>query len=131
MDLAGSERSIDSMFHDADQRKEGAQINASLMALKQVVRERVAGTDSSLSYRKSKLTQLLKTSLCIPDARCGGGVELLLFCESRLCCREFGTVEPWVQPLSLCLDWLCLSPTQDRCDCDCLPVQQGHRALAR
>lgn len=34
VDLAGSEHRIDSMYHGAERRKEGAQINASLMALK-------------------------------------------------------------------------------------------------
>jgi hypothetical protein len=32
VDLAGSEHKIDSMYHDAQRRKEGAQINSSLMA---------------------------------------------------------------------------------------------------
>ena len=41
VDLAGSEHKIDSMWHGADRRKEGAQINASLMALKDCIRERV------------------------------------------------------------------------------------------
>jgi kinesin family protein 2/24 len=69
VDLAGSEQKGDSMYHDADRRKEGAAINSSLMALKAVVRERVKGTDTSSLYRNNKLTQLLKTSFCIKEAR--------------------------------------------------------------
>ena len=33
VDLAGSEKNIDSMYHSAQRRKEGAQINASLAQL--------------------------------------------------------------------------------------------------
>eukprot|EP01043_Picozoa_sp_COSAG02_P029979 COSAG02_NODE_1892_length_10483_cov_5.538424_4_plen_995_part_00 len=69
VDLAGSEQKGDSMYHDAERRKEGAHINSSLMALKAVVRERVRGTDNSALYRNAKLTQLLKTSFCIKEAR--------------------------------------------------------------
>jgi kinesin family protein 2/24 len=43
VDLAGSEKNIDSMHHSAQRRKEGAQINASLMALKECVRARASG----------------------------------------------------------------------------------------
>jgi kinesin family protein 2/24 len=68
VDLAGSEHKIDSMWHDADRRKEGAQINASLMALKDCIRARVDGSDKSFSYRKSKLTMLLKTSFASPGS---------------------------------------------------------------
>ena len=34
VDLAGSERGSDSMYHTAEQRKQGAAINASLAVLK-------------------------------------------------------------------------------------------------
>lgn len=40
VDLAGSEHRIDSMHHTAQRRKEGAEINASLMALKSVIHAR-------------------------------------------------------------------------------------------
>ena len=97
VDLAGSEQSIDSMHHDADRRKEGAQINSSLMALKDCIRARHAdhkrarrgsrpgdgaGNSGAAAraeaaaqlkrgglYRRSKLTLLLKRSLASPDAR--------------------------------------------------------------
>lgn len=42
VDCAGSERKEDSMYHTKEQREEGAQINASLHALKECVRMRAA-----------------------------------------------------------------------------------------
>jgi kinesin family protein 2/24 len=59
VDLAGSEHRIDSADHDAARRKEGAQINASLSALKECVRSRARG-EAFVPYRKSKLTHLLR-----------------------------------------------------------------------
>ena len=52
VDLAGSEHRIDSMYHTAKLRKEGGQINASLMALKQCVHAKAAGKNASHVYRK-------------------------------------------------------------------------------
>ena len=69
VDLAGSEKNIDSMHHSAQRRKEGAQINASLMALKECVRARASGKNRSHVYRKSKLTMALKGSFVLPTAR--------------------------------------------------------------
>ena len=60
VDLAGSEQSIDSMHHTAERRKEGANINSSLLALKECVRSRAERKNSSFHYRKSKLTMALK-----------------------------------------------------------------------
>ena len=69
VDLAGSEHRIDSMYHSSELRKEGAKINASLMALKSCVHARAAGKDASHEYRKSKLTMALKSSFILPTAR--------------------------------------------------------------
>ena len=69
VDLAGSEHRIDSMYHSADRRKEGAVINASLMALKECIRAKAAGKNASHQYRKSKLTMALKASFLAPTAR--------------------------------------------------------------
>ena len=69
VDLAGSEHRIDSMYHNADRRKEGANINASLMALKDCIRARAAGKNASHQYRKSKLTMALKSSFLLPSSR--------------------------------------------------------------
>jgi kinesin family protein 2/24 len=67
VDLAGTERNKDSMHHDAKLRKEATEINRSLMALKDCVRERAQGA-AHVSYRKDKLTQLLKSCFTSPDA---------------------------------------------------------------
>ena len=69
VDLAGSEHRIDSMYHTAKLRKEGGQINASLMALKQCVHAKAAGKNASHVYRKSKLTMALKMSFMLPSAK--------------------------------------------------------------
>ena len=69
VDLAGSEHRIDSMYHTAKLRKEGAQINASLMALKQIVHAKAKGKNCSHIYRKSKLTMALKMSFLLPTAK--------------------------------------------------------------
>lgn len=69
VDLAGSEHKIDSMYHSAERRKEGAAINASLMALKECIRSRASGNNASHHYRKSKLTMALKSSFMLPSAR--------------------------------------------------------------
>eukprot|EP00916_Digyalum_oweni_P005305 GHVL01009289.1.p1 GENE.GHVL01009289.1~~GHVL01009289.1.p1 ORF type:complete len:631 (-),score=95.34 GHVL01009289.1:2901-4793(-) len=64
VDLAGSERNADSATHDAERRKECAQINSSLMNLKECVRQRALmrkGVDNArIPYRQAKLTMVLK-----------------------------------------------------------------------
>ena len=64
VDLAGSERSKDSMYHDQQLQKETAEINSSLMALKDCVRELSRGS-SHIPFRSSSLTQLLRS--CFTD----------------------------------------------------------------
>ena len=73
VDLAGSEHNIDSKDHDARRRKEGAKINASLMALKECVHAVASSHQSGrahahMAYRKSKLTYLLKNCFTAADA---------------------------------------------------------------
>ena len=67
VDLAGSEHRIDSSEHDANRRKECAQINSSLMALKECVRAQMNGA-SYIPYRQSNLTLLLKACFASDDA---------------------------------------------------------------
>jgi hypothetical protein len=61
IDLAGSERGADTTSNDKQTRLEGAEINTSLLALKEVIRslERKHG---HTPFRGSKLTQVLKDS---------------------------------------------------------------------
>ena len=67
VDLAGTERNKDSQHHDAKLRKETTEINKSLMALKDCVRERAQGA-AHISFRKDKLTQLLKSCFTMAEA---------------------------------------------------------------
>lgn len=63
LDCAGSEWAADSDAHDAKRRREGAEINASLHALKQCVRvqgEKSRGASVRVPYRDSVLTRLLR-----------------------------------------------------------------------
>ena len=67
IDLAGSESTADSQFHDKELIKQTQFINKSLMALKDCVRNKaLSALDDDLSvhipYRNSKLTLLLKDS---------------------------------------------------------------------
>ena len=64
VDLAGSERSKDSMYHDAQTQKETNDINVSLMALKDCVREITKGA-AHVNFRASSLTQVLRS--CFTD----------------------------------------------------------------
>eukprot|EP01066_Platyproteum_vivax_P013907 Platyproteum_vivax@DN6269_c0_g1_i1.p1 len=74
VDLAGSERNADSTNHDAERRKECAQINSSLMNLKECIRQRALmrqGYDNvRIPYRQAKLTQVLKDTFS-PNCKTG------------------------------------------------------------
>ncbi|GBG34059.1 Kinesin-related protein 6 [Hondaea fermentalgiana] len=65
VDLAGSERNKDSLMHDARLAKEGAEINKSLMALKDCFRAQAEGRDF-VPFRASMLTRILKPALTDP-----------------------------------------------------------------
>ena len=89
VDCAGSERKEDNVHHSAEQRKETAEINASLYALKECVRMRKmqhqrfgqpgasapgAGTGGGhvhVPYRSSHLTRVLMECFVRPDAQLG------------------------------------------------------------
>ena len=61
LDLAGSEKAKNSIFVDKPTFKENAEINKSIMALKECIRA-VKKNDNHIPYRGSKLTKLLKDS---------------------------------------------------------------------
>lgn len=73
VDLAGSERNADSAKHDMDRQKESAWINASLMALKDVMRivaenQRCeSGAERRVPFRESNLTRMLRD--CFDEGR--------------------------------------------------------------
>ncbi|CAN0408381.1 unnamed protein product, partial [Ectocarpus sp. 8 AP-2014] len=68
IDLAGSERGADTKSHNRQRRMEGADINKSLLALKECIR--ALDSDSvHVPYRASKLTLVLKDSFTRKAAR--------------------------------------------------------------
>lgn len=68
IDLAGSERRGDSLYHSHERQKESAEINASLYALKECVRAR-ASNSSRVPFRNHNLTKLLRESFERDGAR--------------------------------------------------------------
>lgn len=62
VDLAGSERGTDTNAHNAQRRGESAEINTSLLALKECIRALDTNTkgEKHVPYRSSKLTLILK-----------------------------------------------------------------------
>jgi kinesin family protein 2/24 len=75
VDCAGSERKEDSMYHSAQRRKEGAEINASLYALKECIRATIQkqraprGKHIHIPFRSSNLTKVLMESFLRDDAQ--------------------------------------------------------------
>merc|ERR1712072_1468268 len=62
IDLAGSERGADTMDVDRQRRLEGAEINKSLLALKECIRALDRQDGGHVPFRGSKLTQVLRDS---------------------------------------------------------------------
>mmetsp|Transcript_20605 Transcript_20605/g.41238 ORF Transcript_20605/g.41238 Transcript_20605/m.41238 type:complete len:733 (+) Transcript_20605:178-2376(+) len=70
VDLAGSERGSDTKSHNRQRRTESAEINKSLLALKECIRALDNGKGQShVPYRSSKLTLVLKDCFTSPLAR--------------------------------------------------------------
>lgn len=70
IDLAGSERGADTSQASRATRLEGAEINTSLLALKEVIRALATGDSlSHVPFRGSKLTQVLKQSFVGKNCR--------------------------------------------------------------
>lgn len=71
IDLAGSERGADTNNASRTTRLEGAEINTSLLALKEVIRAlATGGSMTHIPFRGSKLTQVLKDSFVGENSRC-------------------------------------------------------------
>ncbi|CAN0192137.1 unnamed protein product, partial [Laminaria digitata] len=68
IDLAGSERGADTKSHNRQRRMEGADINKSLLALKECIRA-LDSESVHVPYRASKLTLVLKDSFTRKGAR--------------------------------------------------------------
>ena len=71
VDLAGSERAADTGDADRDTRAEGADINKSLLCLKECIRAIDSGgaAGAHVPFRGSKLTQVLRESFAAPSSR--------------------------------------------------------------
>ncbi|OQS06292.1 kinesin [Thraustotheca clavata] len=70
IDLAGSERGADTKSHNRQRRMESAEINKSLLALKECFRALDSGgRGTHIPFRASKLTQVLKDSFVNAKAR--------------------------------------------------------------
>ena len=67
VDLAGSERGVDTTAHNTQRRTESAEINTSLLSLKECIR--ALGNGGRVPYRQSKLTLLLKDCFTEPESK--------------------------------------------------------------
>lgn len=85
VDCAGTERRKDSMYHSKERQQEGAEINASLHALKECVR--LLSTQQKVpshAYRASSLTKILADAF----TRNSNDVRLAVICTASPCATD-------------------------------------------
>lgn len=79
VDLAGSERAADTQSNNRQRRLEGAEINKSLLALKECIRGLDArknnGVETHIPFRASKLTMVLRDSFVMQQADAEGTAD--------------------------------------------------------
>merc|ERR1719454_100404 len=85
VDCAGTERRKDSMYHSKERQQEGAEINASLHALKECVRYlSTAGAKvPQHAYRASSLTKILADAFIR-----GAAARLAVICTASPCATD-------------------------------------------
>lgn len=83
IDLAGSERGVDTINNDQQTRIEGAAINSSLLALKECIRAQEKGS-RHVPFRQSQLTQVLRESFL------GNSITVMIvnISPSQTCCEQ-------------------------------------------
>ena len=84
VDLAGSEKASETLSDDKETRREGAEINKSLLALKECIRAMDRGS-SFTPFRGSKLTQILKDGFVGRRSSC---VMIACVSPSSACCEH-------------------------------------------
>ncbi|KAJ0398451.1 hypothetical protein P43SY_006175 [Pythium insidiosum] len=102
VDLAGSERACDTQSDGKHTRMEGAEVNKSLLALKECIRALDRGA-AHVPFRQSKLTQLLR------DTFLGSNARTLLrdtFLGSNARTVMIATVSPWSESCNHTLNTL-------------------------
>jgi kinesin family protein 2/24 len=84
VDCAGTERRKDSMFHSKERQQEGAEINASLHALKECIRLLITQHRvPSHAYRASSLTKILADAFIR-----GSEAKLAVICTASPCATD-------------------------------------------
>lgn len=79
IDLAGNEGNIETQYHTKEQMKQAAEINSSLMALRNCLAARASGK-AHVPFRESVLTRVLRDALTAQDA-----ATAVLCCVSPAC----------------------------------------------